>query len=123
MAKRSVIGSSKPYERKDKRVEVPVIRVAFKGESYETLDWGLGGFRVADFKAPMNRGEEFIVEGIGAGSEGELMAVQIKAKAVRRKQYELSCSFETLNSQDYDILEALMLRRTKYLESLQKKKK
>ena len=58
MARRSVIGKSKPYERKNRRVELPSVDLEFLGGRYRTMDWGLGGFRVDDFKAPVKKDQE-----------------------------------------------------------------
>ena len=121
MSRRSVIGTSKPYERKDKRVEIPAINIGFRGGVYHTLDWGLGGFRIEGFKAPMKKDEEFMVDGIGAADEEDLIAVRIPTRAVRRNKYELGCQFIALGSEAYDIMEALMLRRKKFLDRLKSK--
>ena len=120
MSRRSVVGKSKPYERKDRRIEVPAVNITFRGERYQTLDWGLGGFRIDNFKEPMKKDEEFIVDGIGPGDEDDVLAVRIPCRAVRRNRYELSCAILALSGDAYDILEALMLRRRKFLESLKK---
>lgn len=120
VARRSVIGKSKPYERKDRRVEVPAINLSFRGGHYQTLDWGLGGFRIDQYKKPMKKDEEFIVDGIGP-ADGELISVRIPCRAVRRNKYELSCSFVVLGTDAYDIIEALMLRRKKVLDKLKEK--
>jgi len=122
VARRSVIGKSKPYERKNRRVEVPAINLEFLGGRYQTLDWGLGGFRIDDFKAPIKKDQEFLVEGIGPADEDDLLAVRIPCRAVRRNKYELSCAFIVLGTSAYDILEALMLRRQKVLDKLMKGK-
>ncbi|NQV99954.1 MAG: hypothetical protein HQ483_09685 [Rhodospirillales bacterium] len=122
MARRSVIGKSKPYERKNRRVEVPAINLELLGGRYQTLDWGLGGFRIDDFKAPIKKDQEFLVEGIGPADEDDLLAVRIPCRAVRRNKYELSCAFIVLGTSAYDILEALMLRRQKVLDKLMKGK-
>lgn len=123
MARRSVIGKSKPYERKNRRVEVPTVALEFGGERYQTLDWGLGGFRIDDFKLPMKKDEEFMLDGIGPADEEELLAVRIPCRAVRRNKYELSCAFIVLGSDAYDIMEALMLRRQKVLDKLMQSNK
>ncbi len=119
MARRSVIGKSKPYERKNRRVAVPAINLSIRGAQYQTLDWGLGGFRIDQFEAPMKKDEEFRVEGIGPADSEQLLAVQIPCRAVRRNKYELACAIIALGSDAYDIIEALMLRRRKVLEKLQ----
>jgi len=121
VARRSVIGKSKPYERKNRRVEVPAINLSFRGGHYQTLDWGLGGFRIDNFKDPMKKDEEFIVDGIGPADEDELISVRIPCRAVRRNKHELSCTFVVLSSDAYDLIEALMLRRKKVLDKLKEK--
>ena len=120
MSRRSVIGKSKPYERKNRRVEVPTVNIAFRGKTYQTLDWGLGGFRINNFKDTMKKDEEFILDGIGPADETEVLAVRIPCRAIRRNKYELSCAFVALSSEAYDIIEALMLRRKKFLEKLKR---
>jgi len=120
VSRRSVVGKSKPYERKDRRVEIPAINLSFREARYQTLDWGLGGFRIDNFLDPMKKDEEFIVDGVGPADEDEVLAVRIPCRAVRRNRYELSCAFLALSGEAYDILEALMLRRKKFLDSLKK---
>jgi len=120
MTKHSVGGVSTSYERKNRRVDVPAINVTFQDATYQTLDWGLGGFRIDDFKTPMKKDEEFTLDGIGPADEGEVLAVRIPCRAMRRNGFMLSCSFTALSSEAYDILEALMLRRKKFLEKLRR---
>ena len=121
MSRTSVVGKSKPYERKDRRIEVPTVNIAIHGETFQTLDWGLGGFRINNFKGAMKKDEEFILDGIGPADEDEVLVMRIPCRAVRRNRYELSCAFMALSSEAYDLLEALMLRRKKYLEKLRQK--
>ncbi|MFQ5764148.1 MAG: hypothetical protein ACE5GT_04405 [Rhodospirillales bacterium] len=119
MARTTIMGST-PYNRKDNRVEVPVISVSFDGDVYQTLDWGLGGFRVDDYKGSLLPGAEFIVDGIGPGDE-EVFAIRIDCQAIRVADGQLAASFVELSGQAYDILEALMMRRKKFLEKLKMK--
>jgi len=120
VSRRSVVGKSKPYERKNRRVEVPTVNIAFHGKTYQTLDWGLGGFRINNFKDAMKKDEEFVLDGIGPADETEVLAVRIPCRAIRRNKYELSCTFVALSSDAYDIIEALMLRRKKFLDKLKR---
>ncbi len=116
MARRSVIGKSAPYQRRNKRIEVPAINLSFRGRRYQTVDWGLGGFRIRNFQGKMKKDEEFELDGIGPADENELMPVRITCRAVRRNIDELACAYVTLSEDAYEILEALMLRRKKHLE-------
>lgn len=116
MARRSVIGKSKPYQRRNQRVEVPEIEVSFWGKNFRTLDWGLGGFRVSNFEGAMKKDEEFIVDGIWAGDEQGVLPVRIDYRAVWRKGPILAAAFIVLSSNDFEILEALMMRRKDFLK-------
>lgn len=121
MAKTTIMGST-PYNRKDNRVEVPVISISIDGDVYQTLDWGLGGFRVDGYKGSLLPGAEFTVDGIGPGDE-EVIAVRIDCQVIRIADGQLAASFLELSSQAYDVLEALMMRRRKFLEKLKMKMK
>ena len=117
VAKRSISGISKPYQRRNKRVEVPAIQISFRGRRFHTDDWSLGGFRISDFQGEMRKNEEFIVDGIWAGDDDDLISVCINCRAVRRNGPKLSAAFVTLNAEAFEVLEALMLRRRKFLEN------
>lgn len=116
MARRSVVGTSKPYQRRNKRVEVPEIEVSFRGKNFRTLDWGLGGFRLGNFEGKIGKDEEFVVDGIWAGDDEGVLPVRIDCRAVWRNGPVLAAAFIVLSSNDFEILEALMLRRKDFLE-------
>ena len=118
MAKRSIVGTSKSYQRRNKRVEVPAIQISFRGQRFHTDDWGLGGFRISDFQGEMHKNEEFTIVGIWAGDDDDIISLHIDCRAVRRNGPKLSAAFVTLNNEAFEVLEALMLRRRKFLEKL-----
>lgn len=120
MAKMTIVGHA-AYQRKNNRIAVPVINVGFRDESYATIDWGLGGFRIAEYEGELKLDEEFVVDGIGPGDQDELLAVRIESRVARRLDDQLSVAFITLSGDAYDILEALMMRRKKFLEKLKMK--
>jgi hypothetical protein len=115
VARRVVVGQG-AYQRKDNRIAVPVA-VSFGGERYPTLDWGLGGFRVGDYKGKLLPDQEFKLDGIGFSVE-EIYGLSIDCKVVRLFDGQLAVSFVGLSSQAYDALEALMMRRKKFFEKL-----
>ena len=108
------------HSRKDNRIEEPVIYVLIEGETFPTLDWGLGGFRIGGYQGSIGSGKEFYVEGIGPAMN-ELFPVRVDCQAIRLFDEQLAVSFIELNSDTYDVLEALMMRRQKPLDKLRAK--
>ena len=115
MAKMTVVGSA-DYNRKDNRIEIPII-VSFGDKQYQTLDWGFGGFRVGDYDGELRPGDEFTVDGLGLVG-GHVFGVRIDCLVARRLGQQLGAGFVELSSNAYDLLEALMMRRKKFLEKL-----
>ena len=118
MAKMTIVGAA-DYNRKDHRIEIPII-VAFGDQQYQTLDWGMGGFRIGDYEGELKPEDELIVDGLGM-VDGDLFAVRIDCLVARRLGQQLGVGFVGLSSDAYDLLEALMMRRRKYLEKLKSK--
>lgn len=105
------------HNRKDNRIEETVIIISIEGEVYQTFDWSLGGLRICGYKGNIQGDTEFMINGIGPDLE-TIFAVRVDCKAVRIADGQLSASFIELDSEVYDILEALMLRREELLEKL-----
>ena len=116
MADSNLFGDS-GHNRKDNRVEDTVIVIVIEDEAYKTLDWSLGGFRIGGYEGNIRAGAEFLVNGIGPDLES-IFDVRVDCQAVRVSDGQLSASFVEIESQVYDILEALLLRRQKPLEKL-----
>ncbi|HIJ44290.1 MAG: hypothetical protein QF511_01265 [Rhodospirillales bacterium] len=116
MAERSDSGNV-AYDRKDNRIGEPVITFSIGDEAYQTLDWSFGGFRIGGYKGDILGNTEFMINGIGLDTE-TIFDVRVDCKAIRIADGELAASFIELGSEAYDILEALMLRRKKFLEKL-----
>ena len=105
--------------RKNNRIEDTVIIIFIEDETYRTLDWSLGGFRIGDYKGTIRADAEFMVTGIGPDLEN-IFDVRVDCRAIRINNSQLSASFIEIDSNVYDILEALMARREKPLEKLKK---
>lgn len=116
MAK-STIASNAEYNRKDARITKTVIYILIEGETYPTLDWSLGGFRIGGYQGSIGMGQELIVEGIGPALN-ELFPLDVNCTAIRRTDEQLAVGFVELTSDAYDVLEALMTRRRKTIEKL-----
>lgn len=113
-----IAGRNVPYQRRNTRVAVSAINLSFQGRRYQTVDWGLGGFRIDTYDGKLKKDEEFVVDGIGPADEDNLIPVHIVCRAVRRNNEEFSGAFTQLMDNAYEILEALMLRRKKFMEKL-----
>ena len=113
-------------KRKDNRIEADIIisiaasHGRIKDEAYQTLDWSLGGFRIGGYKGNIQSNNEFMVNGLGPDLE-TIFAVRGDCKAIRIAGGQLSASFIKLDSDAYNVLEALMRRREKVLEMLKKR--
>lgn len=107
------------HKRKDNRIEETVIIISIGDEVYRTLDWSFGGFRIGGYEGNIRGDTEFMVSGIGPDLEN-IFDVRIDCQAVRVTDDQLSASFIEIDSDVYDILEALMGRREKPLEKLKK---
>ena len=108
------------HKRKDNRIEETVIIISIADEAYRTLDWSLGGFRIGGYEGNIQADKEFMINGIGPDLEN-IFNVRVDCQAVRVADGQLSASFLEIDSDVYDILEALMARRDKPLEKLKKK--
>lgn len=108
------------HKRKNNRIEDTVIIILIEDETYRTLDWSFGGFRIGGYEGSIHDDAEFMVSGIGPDFEN-IFDVRIDCQAVRVTDGQLSASFIEIDSNVYDILEALMGRREKPLEKLKEK--
>ena len=105
------------HDRKNNRFEEIVIIISIEDKAYQTLDWSLGGFRIGGYEGNIRANSEFMINGIGPDLK-TVFAIRVDCKAIRITNDRLSASFIELESDVYDILEALMLRREKLLEKL-----
>lgn len=105
------------HKRKDNRIEETVIIISIEDEAYQTLDWSFGGFRIGGYGGDIQGNTEFMINGLGPDL-GTVFAIRVDCKAIRVANGQLSASFIELESEIYDILEALMGRREKPLEKL-----
>lgn len=103
-------------ERRNRRVQVPVLSVRIDGHRHATRDWSLGGFLLDDYAGGLSAGDRFEVEGIGPGSEGPVYPLAVPAQVVRIEGERLAARFEVLPPAAFDVLESLMMRRRSYLE-------
>ena len=81
---------------------------------------GLGGFRIGDYEGELMPGTEFLVDGLGM-TEEDIIAVRIDCAVARRLGNQLGAGFVELDSQSYDVIDALMMRKKKFFEIMKNK--
>jgi len=108
------------HNRKDNRIEDTVIIISIEEEAYQTIDWSFGGFMIGGYRGNIHANSQFLVNGIGPDLE-TIFRVRVDCEAVRVFDNKLSASFVEIDSDVYDILEALMTRRQKPIEKLKSK--
>lgn len=95
--------------RRDKRLLAPALEVSFDGSSYQTMDWSLGGVRVAGYSGPRIPGDE--VEGtiqIATHTNSH----PFKAVVVRVDfSGELALNFTELSDSAFSLLESAVMGR------------
>ncbi|MGB0748291.1 MAG: hypothetical protein ACPGO3_06065 [Magnetospiraceae bacterium] len=86
------------FSRGAKRFRRPVLKVGFDEGTFDTLDWGLGGCRLAGYRGKKRKkGEKIIISEIGVGMKKPTRLL-IYAKVVKYKTHaeELQLEFTDL---------------------------
>ncbi len=86
---------------------------SFNGVNHKVIDIGFGGLRVDEYDGGSTQGEEFIIDGLGI-TEENLIAVHLECTVAHRLGDQLGIAFVKLDTQVYDVLDAIMMRRKKY---------
>ena len=81
---------------------------------------GLGGFRIGDYEGELMPGTEFLVDGLGM-TEEVIIAVRIDCAVACCLGNKLGSGFVELDSQSYDVIDALMMRKKKFFEKMKNK--
>ena len=106
----------KTTRRRDRRLREVALTVMLDGETYPTIDWSLGGLKIAGYQ-----GQRDVDEEIRVYLEGELRGHKLGGAAtmvvVRRDvdNYQLAARFKTFAPGTWDELEQLSLRRLRPL--------
>lgn len=109
-------GGKPRQQRRDTRIESPVIRVQIEGKAYRALNWSLGGVLIG-YDGTLREGDSFTIFGIGL-EYGGLVRVSVPARAVRVRDGALAASFVELDGHAYAVLEALLMRRLSRVAAL-----
>lgn len=118
------IRHNEQHQRRNKRVNEPVLHVAINGRRYRTVDWSLGGMLLTDFHGIHHRGQmvelEYLVPFVDADAR---IPLGIYARVVRsdEKRQHLALAFAGLHDRAFEIFESLQLQRRlprRYREAL-----
>lgn len=96
------------HQRHDKRYRDPVLRVMVCGAVRTALDWGLGGFRVAQFQTPLPLGAQ--LDGIILNERNDPIAT-FAAELVGQGGADEPARFRfnNLPNETFDVLQSMIL--------------
>lgn len=107
-----VIGTRITERRHDKRLTVRPITVELDGKSYETLDWGLGGFLIEPYEGRHMPGDRlYVCIKIDDGQHTHSHVVEIQLVRLDRKYGEFAASFIDLDDDTFKTLEGWLSGR------------
>ncbi len=109
-------GGKPRQQRRDTRIESPIIRLQIEGKAYRTVNWGLGGVLIA-YDGFLREGDAVNITGIGL-EYGGLVRVEVPARVVRVCEGAIAAQYTALDGYAYDVLEALFMRRLSRVPAL-----
>jgi hypothetical protein len=100
--------------RKDMRLHYPILSVRIGDLLCETVDWSLGGMRVANYTGCSQVGDtvELVVEVSDGGGDWQ-MRCQARVVRVSALKGEIALQFEELGPKIFDFLEHCWSRHSK----------
>lgn len=107
-----VVGTRSRERRRNKRLTLRPITVEFDGKSYETADWGLGGFLIEGYAGShMPDDCLYVTISVDDGRQSRRHIVEIKVIRLAHKHGELAANFINLGDDVFDTLEGWLSGR------------
>jgi len=107
-----VVGTRPRERRRNKRLTLRPITVELDGRSYETTDWGLGGFLIEGYKGPHMPGDCLYVRlVVTAGERTVAHVVEVNVVRLSHKYGEFAANFVNLGDDVFYTLEGWMSGR------------
>lgn len=107
-----VVGTRIRDRRRNKRLTLRPITVEFDGNSYETMDWGLGGFLIEGYDGQHIPGDElYVTVAVDDGRQTRRHVVEIRVARLAHEYGELAASFIHLDEEAFDALEGWLSGR------------
>jgi len=107
-----VVGTRTRERRRNKRLTLRPIAVEFDGKSYDTMDWGLGGFLIEGYEGRHIPGDcLYVTLVIDDGQKRHRHIVEIRVVRLAHKYGELAANFINLDDAAFDTLEGWLSGR------------
>ncbi len=107
-----VVGTKISERRRDKRLTIRPITIELDGTSYETLDWGLGGFLIEPYEGSHRQGDNLYVRvTIDDGQQTHSHVVEIDVTRLDRKYGSLAAHFINMGDETFKTLEGWLSGR------------
>lgn len=99
------------------RISDAELAVAFKGDTYTTANWSLGGFVIEGYRGGLTPGALFAIDAVGKAG-GEMTKVKVRARVVRSDSAKssLAVNFLDLDGRAYGVLHEVMSDRMRLLK-------
>lgn len=102
----------KESRRRDRRRTHPKLAVRFDGRIYDTLDWSLGGFSIANYAGKRQPDDQFFVE-LWSTVGGEMLRTLMTAVVVRSNSRHgvFAAKFVRFHGESFSKLEQIAMQR------------
>ncbi len=109
------VGLAAHQKRDNRRFTDPVLRIGIFHDSYETIDWSLGGLMVGNYVGELKSNNRFqITLTVASAKAGSAyFAAQVRVIRVDPRKRTLSLKFEKLASGAFDFLSGLQLQQAR----------
>jgi hypothetical protein len=109
-------------KRDNKRFTYPVLRVLIGAQTYNTVDWSIGGLMVSEYDGDIKQHARFKLTMSDGSKNATYFAAEGRATRVDRKKRLLGVQFTTLSKGGFEWLSGLqLLQRNKDLKAKSKK--
>jgi hypothetical protein len=109
------LGLAAHQKRDNRRFTDPVLRVGIFHDSYQTVDWSLGGLMVGNYVGELKSNNRFqITFTVASAKAGSAYyAAQVRVVRVDTRKRTLSLKFEKLAAGAFDFLSGLQLQQAR----------
>lgn len=100
-------------KRDNKRFTYPVLRVMVSNNTYQTIDWSLGGLQVKDYVGELKSNMRLQITFAHSGANPVYYQASVRVIRYDPKKRSLSLKFEKLARGGFDFLSSLQLQQVK----------
>jgi hypothetical protein len=96
-------------KRDNKRFTYPVLRVLIGTQTYNTIDWSIGGLMVGDYMGDVKQNSRFKLSMSDGSKNATYFGAEARAARVDKKKKTLSIQFTNLSKGGFEWLSGLQL--------------